>query len=88
MAQRYYNGKKVIGIAPFSKKQNLKIYWMLGLAFLFLLYLIIRMAIWEDIYLTQATATPFFMGWAFIAFWTTLMYIKQKKKNYIFEEEK
>ncbi|RKZ56675.1 MAG: hypothetical protein DRQ44_16495 [Gammaproteobacteria bacterium] len=87
MAQRYYRGKKVIGIKPFTKKQKLKIYWLLALALLFIIYMIIMEFICSCLYLTVATATPFIMSWIFIALWTTFTYIKQKEKNYIFEKE-
>ncbi len=83
-----YNGKRVTGVKPWTNKQKLKIYWLMGLWTLFFIYLIIRMLIWEDIYLIAGEGLLMFMSFALSVGLTTSWYRKQEKINYIYEEEK
>jgi len=81
------NGKKVIGVKPWTNKQRLKIYWLIWSWTLFFMYLIIRMLIWEDIYLIAGEGILMFMLFALSVVLTMGWYRKQERKNYIYEEK-
>ncbi len=87
MRDLIYNGKKVMGVKPWTNKQRLKIYWLMGLWTIFILYLIVRMAIWEDIYLIAGQGILFMMSFLVSMFLTRSWYRKQERKNFIYEEE-
>ena len=82
-----YNGKKVIGVKPWTNKQRLKIYWLMGSWSLFFTYLFVRMSIWEDIYLMAGQGILMMMLFLVSIILTRSWYRKQERINFIYEKE-
>ena len=83
----YYKGQRVWGVKPWTLKQRLKIYWLMGLWTLFFLYIIIIAALGLDPYLIGGQGLLIMMGFLVSMFTTVGWYRKQERKNYILNKE-
>ena len=82
------SNNKIIGKTPFTNKQRLIVYWLIGVWTIFVLYLIVHNGICDCLYLTTATVAPFIAVFLLVLFWTVLKFRQQERKNFIYEDPK
>lgn len=87
MTPKKVNGKWVTGVKPFTLKQQAIIYSLMAPWVVFTLYLIIRAAICSCLYLVGGQGILLFMIFAFVGWWTMLMYRKQERKNFTYKDD-
>lgn len=79
------NGKKVVGVKPWTKKQLLKIYWLMSLWVLFFIYLIVANAIWGNLWMTFGESMLFMGGFLISMFLTRKWFRRQERINFKYE---
>ena len=80
-----HRGRRVVGIKPLSVKQYLRTYGPIFLWTLTTLFVIVRNAICDCVYLTVATAAPVIAVTMGVFLWTYHVKKDEVRKNYIYE---